>query len=154
MSNGNKDYFTEMVKLIATLGVVAIVVVGALLYLTGMLDSDGNNNDVRVQNAINDRLQPVEKVALLGDAAPAAANAAVSGADIVAKTCNACHGTGVLNAPKIGDKDAWQSRLDANGGIDGLVKSAIAGKGAMPPKGGNATLTSEQIKAAIEHMLK
>jgi hypothetical protein len=46
--------------------------------------------------------------------------------------CVACHGAGILNAPKFGDSGAWSAR--AKVGLDALVKSAIAGtaKG-MPP---------------------
>ncbi len=50
--------------------------------------------------------------------------------------CAACHATGLLDSPKFGDKVAWDKRIADAGGFDGLVKSAIAGKGSMPPKGG------------------
>ncbi len=50
--------------------------------------------------------------------------------------CAACHATGLLDSPKFGDKAAWDKRIADAGGFDGLVKSAIAGKGSMPPKGG------------------
>ncbi len=42
----------------------------------------------------------------------------------------------MLDSPKFGDKAAWDKRIADAGGFDGLVKSAIAGKGSMPPKGG------------------
>jgi c(7)-type cytochrome triheme protein len=66
--------------------------------------------------------------------------------------CAACHGAGVLGAPKPGDKAAWGARNKS--GIEGLVKSAIAGtpKG-MPPRGGRTDLTEAQLRAAIEYML-
>lgn len=66
--------------------------------------------------------------------------------------CAACHGTGILGAPKLGDKAAWAARTKT--GVDGLVKSAIAGtaKG-MPPRGGRTDLTEAQLRAAIEHMM-
>lgn len=66
--------------------------------------------------------------------------------------CAACHSVGVLGAPKFGDKAAWGVR--AKVGLEGLVKSAIAGtsKG-MPPKGGRADLSEAQVRAAIEHMM-
>ncbi len=66
--------------------------------------------------------------------------------------CAACHGTGVLGAPKFGDKAAWAARNKS--GVEGLVKSAIAGttKG-MPPRGGRTELTEAQLRAAIEHMM-
>ena len=64
--------------------------------------------------------------------------------------CNACHATGVAGAPKYGDKVAWAARSKA--GVDALVASAIKGKGAMPPKGGLATATDADIRAAVEYM--
>jgi c(7)-type cytochrome triheme protein len=71
---------------------------------------------------------------------------------IYASACAACHGTGLLGAPKPGDAATWTPRAKA--GLDGLVKSAIAGtaKG-MPPRGGRADLTDAQLRATIEYML-
>ncbi|MBP6763912.1 MAG: c-type cytochrome, partial [Rubrivivax sp.] len=62
------------------------------------------------------------------------------GKKVYESACFACHGTGILGAPKFGDKAAWAARAKA--GLDGLVKSAIAGtaKG-MPPRGGRTDLT-------------
>ena len=64
--------------------------------------------------------------------------------------CAACHISGVGNAPKYGDKDDWAARM-ANG-IDAVAASAIAGKGAMPARGGSQ-LTDEEIKLAIQYMV-
>jgi c(7)-type cytochrome triheme protein len=82
---------------------------------------------------------------------PTDARAQTGGKAIYDAACAACHGTGLLGAPKPGDAAAWGAR--AKGGIDGLVKSALAGtaKG-MPPKGGRADLSTEQIRSAIEYM--
>ena len=55
--------------------------------------------------------------------------------------------SGAAGAPKAGDKGAWGPRLGA--GLDGLAKSAAAGKGAMPPKGGAADLTDDELKRAV-----
>ncbi|MGB5741967.1 MAG: c-type cytochrome, partial [Sedimenticolaceae bacterium] len=84
---------------------------------------------------------------------PAAAGSTPkSGAEVVAAACNNCHIAGVLGAPKIGDKAAWEQRLAAGGGIDALTSSVINGKGAMPARGG-AVLTDAEIRAGVEHML-
>ncbi len=83
-------------------------------------------------------------------AVPLAAHAA-DGKSVYDSTCVACHASGVANAPKLGDKAAWGPRLGL--GADGLVKSVIAGKGAMPPKAGNANLPEADIKAAVEYMI-
>jgi cytochrome c5 len=66
--------------------------------------------------------------------------------------CSACHGTGVLNAPKIGDKAAW-GKLKATG-IKALLANAIKGKNQMPPRGGDPSLSDDEMKAAIEQMMK
>ncbi|MGD8236901.1 MAG: c-type cytochrome [Chromatiales bacterium] len=108
------------------------------------------------QDAINERLAPVASVNVAGssatDAAAAAPAAPKSGKDIVAAACNACHGTGAAGAPKIGDKAAWQARFDA--GMESMMNHAINGKGAMPARGGNPSLTDEDIRAAVVSMLE
>ena len=85
--------------------------------------------------------------------APAGATkpAAADGKKIFDSTCMACHSTGVAGAPKLGDKAAWAPRLQQ--GVDALVQSAAKGKGAMPPKGGNASLSDADLKAAVEFMV-
>ncbi len=70
--------------------------------------------------------------------------------NVVDTTCAACHISGVANAPKFGDQEAWAKRMEK--GIDAVTASAIAGMGAMPPRGGS-TLDDEQMKIAIEYML-
>ena len=65
--------------------------------------------------------------------------------------CSVCHGAGVAGAPKFGDKAAWAPRAKA--GKDALHASALKGKGAMPPKGGNPALADADVKAAVDYML-
>jgi cytochrome c5 len=81
----------------------------------------------------------------------AAAPAAADGKKVFDGTCTACHSTGVAGAPKLGDKAAWAPRIKT--GIDTLMQSATKGKGAMPPKGGNAALSDAEVRAAIEYMI-
>ncbi len=64
--------------------------------------------------------------------------------------CMACHATGVANAPKFGDKTAWEPKAAL--GINTLLQTAITGKGAMPPKGGSA-YSEEELRSVIEYML-
>ena len=59
--------------------------------------------------------------------------------------------TGVAEAPKLDDPAAWEPRLAL--GMSGLIQSATAGKGAMPPKGGFAHLTEDDLRNAIGFML-
>ena len=76
---------------------------------------------------------------------------AADGKAVYEKTCIACHAAGVANAPKLGDKAAWAPRTGA--GKATLVATVKTGKGAMPPKAGNAALTDEEIGAAVDYML-
>lgn len=99
---------------------------------------------------------PASEAAQASKPAPAATTQAMaaparSGEQVSNAACNACHLLGVLEAPKIGDADAWRPRLAA-AGLDGLVLSAINGKGNMPARGG-ANVTDAEIRAAVEHML-
>ncbi len=66
------------------------------------------------------------------------------------KVCTACHSTGAAGAPKFGDKAAWGPRIAK--GKDALYNSALHGKGAMPPKGGNPGLSDADVKAAVDYM--
>ena len=83
-----------------------------------------------------------------GAAAPAAGKP--DGKKIFESTCVVCHGAGIAGAPKAGDKAAWAPRLKA--GIDTLYTSAIEGKAAMPPRGGNKDLTDAEVKAAVDYI--
>jgi cytochrome c5 len=74
------------------------------------------------------------------------------GQTVYTKSCAVCHDSGVMGAPKVGDKAAW-AQLNAEG-VDSLTKNAIKGEGKMPPKGGNMQLTDAEVKAAVEYMIK
>lgn len=90
-------------------------------------------------------------VLAFGIAALAGNAFAADGKAVYDKTCVACHASGVANAPKLGDKAAWAPRIAT--GRDALVASVVKGKGAMPPKAGAATLSDDDIKAAVEYMV-
>jgi cytochrome c5 len=76
---------------------------------------------------------------------------AADGKAVYDKTCAMCHAQGVANAPKLGDKSAWAPRVGQ--GVPAMVATVIKGKGAMPPKAGNAALTEDEIKAGVEFMV-
>jgi len=88
-------------------------------------------------------------------AAPAApqTTAAVNpaGEKLYKSVCFACHATGVANAPKFGDKAAWDPYIKT--GMDAMVKVAMQGKPPMPPKGGAANASEDDIRAAVQYMV-
>jgi c(7)-type cytochrome triheme protein len=73
------------------------------------------------------------------------------GKAIYDRTCVACHGTGATGAPKMGDAAAWAPRIKA--GSKALMASAINGKGVMPAKGGNASLSNAEVQAAVSYIV-
>ena len=74
-----------------------------------------------------------------------------TGKEIVDDVCGECHREGSMGAPVIGTKD-WAKRF-ANG-FDSLLKSAQKGKGDMPPRGDDPSLTDKDLMRAIAFMLK
>ena len=79
------------------------------------------------------------------------AGAGAGGEALYKQACAVCHATGVANAPKLGDQAAWAPRIKE--GLPKLVQSAIAGKGAMPAKGGTSASEAE-IRSTVEYMVK
>ncbi|MEI6639233.1 MAG: cytochrome c5 family protein [Chlorobium sp.] len=101
------------------------------------------------------------KAAAPAAAAPAAADSAApadpklaAGKTIYDANCGACHEAGMMGAPKPGDKAAWSARIAQ--GVEVMTKKSIDGftgkAGAMPAKGGNASLTNEEITNAVAFM--
>lgn len=158
MSDHDSNFFKTFTGVLAVLVAIAFIIFFVAQYV---IEQSGLGNDTGSQairdEAIAKRIAPEGKVRMMGDAEIASSSAAggsegpKSAKDIVTATCSGCHGSGVLGAPKIGDKASWEGRYAA--GLDAMVATAIAGKGAMPPRGGNASLSDEQVRAAVEQML-
>jgi cytochrome c5 len=104
------------------------------------------------EKIITQEIKPVGQVAVAGASsagggAAATAGGGMTGEQIVQKTCHACHGTGVAGAPKIGDHAAWAERYKP--GLAAMLKIAVHGKGAMPPRGGGGYKDAEMVKAIV-----
>jgi cytochrome c5 len=124
-------------------------------------------NDPRYMKSVEERLQPVARVAVAGQdnsalkiesAGPATAAAAIpaDGTAAYETACQACHGAGIAGAPKVGDKSAWGPRIAQ--GKETLYNHALhgfAGKsGVMPAKGGRADWPDDLIKQAVDHIVE
>jgi cytochrome c5 len=66
-------------------------------------------------------------------------------------SCSVCHAAGVAGAPKLGDAAAWEPRIAQ--GTEVLYTHALNGFNAMPPKGGNVSLSDDDVKGVVIFML-
>nr|WP_305121279.1 c-type cytochrome [Microbulbifer elongatus] len=80
----------------------------------------------------------------------AAAVQADAVADKYQKSCHICHDTGVANAPKVHDVEAWKPRMDK--GMNALLNSVKNGLNAMPPGGMCPDCSDGDYKALINYM--
>jgi cytochrome c5 len=124
-----------------------VPIIGILLLVQLVLSRPGADPNALTPESVAARIQPVARLEI---GPPAAAPGARSGEAIVQATCAACHQAGVAKAPKIGDKNDWAAPLKQ--GLNAMVQSVIKGKGAMPPKAGDPSLTEEEIRRAVVHM--
>jgi len=133
-------------------GLGVLCLVAALVYLVNSLVnvvSDASQDDGVAEHfaaATSERIEPVSKVNA-GDTSVVIVRTAK---EIVDGLCMNCHRSGALGAPKVGNKSDWASR----GSLSSMVKNAINGKGSMPARGGDASLTDADIKKAVKYMLK
>lgn len=137
-------------------------IVNIAAYYSWRIGSTGKERGAVCDPEIIERIRPIGTIATpaTAQASSATTSATVdattavarSGATVYQAACAACHDTGALAAPKLQDKAAWAARL--NQGEDGLVQHAIQGFRGMPGRGGCTTCSDEEIKAAVQHVLK
>ena len=145
---------------VSTFGLV-LAALGAIFFvciIAARLLIPDHGPDAEALAKLEQRIKPVGQVvtdpAALIKVAAKVERTPYTGEQVLTNACNACHTAGVLGAPKDGDKAAWAARAAAAGGLDGLTASAIKGKNSMPARGGNPDLSDDEIKAAVELMLK
>ncbi len=76
--------------------------------------------------------------------------AADAGAKLYESNCKVCHTNGLLNAPKLGDKQAWIPRIAK--GKETLYMHSAQGFNKMPAQAVNG-ITEAQVKASVDYML-
>ena len=152
--NHDKVFFVNFSVVLGILAGIALVIAG----VAALVSPDKEGADPEQLAVLSDRIKPVTQVvtdpAALLKVTAKPARAPLAAEQVLAQVCTACHGAGVLGAPKVGDKAAWSARAATKGGVDGLTKSAIAGINSMPARGGDPDLSDDEIHAAVALMLK
>lgn len=165
VTSTDRIFLKHFAMLIVFLMVVAVALIALGFYIYSKHPPEQNP---KAEAEASARIAPVgaayagdtgrAAMAAAQEAAKAAAAAQVAyggttdGKTIYGNLCHSCHDTGAGGAPKISDKAAWAPRVAA--GIETLDKHAIEGytgkSGIMPAKGGNPSLTDEQVKATVQ----
>ncbi|WP_175763163.1 c-type cytochrome [Burkholderia ambifaria] len=109
----------------------------------------GAGTDALSDEQVAARIAPIAKVDVKDANAPRTYK---TGEEVYKAVCVTCHGTGAAGAPKVGNKDDWAPRISQ--GFDTLLKTALSGKGAMPPRGGTNPddVSDYEIARAIVYM--
>jgi cytochrome c5 len=161
--NHDLHFLKNFAQVIAILMGITVVLILAGLYFNSKRPAD--ENPVAVAATIA-RIAPAGEVfagetgaaaqaALVAQAAEAAKGqvaygGTLDGGEIFPQLCAGCHTSGAAGAPKL-EKAAWASRVSQ--GKDTLHKHAIEGIRSMPARGGNPSLSDEQVIATVDWML-
>ena len=150
-SNGQQGSKTpgQMLKIGSSVVIVPIVV---LIFLIKMnLGSGGTDRASMAPEMVLSRIAPV---ALYNTGAPLPEPkdaVPLTGEQVYNRLCMTCHDTGVTDAPIKGNADLWAPRIAQ--GADTLFKHSLEGFNAMPAKGGDASLSDEEVKNAVVFMV-
>lgn len=135
----------QLIAVIAAAFIVPVVVIIMLTQFVGLQNKRAPGTESLSPEAVARRIHPVGEVKI--EEGGGATGAARTGEEIYTATCAACHGSGVMNAPKFGDNAAWAPRIAR--GFASLMDSALHGKNAMPARGGGDYSDYEMARAVV-----
>mgnify|MGYP002040694543 FL=1 len=137
-------------QLVVTIVLSFVVPIAIIILLVNLVVSGtkvGAGSDTLSNEAVTKRIAPVAGFDLVDANAPKVFK---TGEQVFAAVCTACHTAGVAGAPKIGDNSAWAPFIQS--GFDAMMNVALHGKGGMPAKGGNPTLSDYEVARAVVYM--
>jgi cytochrome c5 len=134
----------QLIVVVALAFAIPIALIVLLSQLVTGVRSPGRQD---AETGVLNRIKPVGEVTVADATAP---QASMTGEKVYQDVCKTCHETGLVGAPKLGDKAAWAPRIKR--GINALYASAINGKDQMPPKGGNRNLADIDVQRGVVYM--
>jgi len=123
---------------------LAFAVPIAIAALLSQLVTSGERGMSDSSDHVLARIQPVGTVVLAEASGP---KGMLTGEQVYGQVCKTCHDAGLAGAPKVGDKAAWGKVIAQ--GEKTAFEHAINGFNAMPPRGGSADLTDDEVKREI-----
>ena len=125
---------------LASFVIPVFIIIGLVFYVTSSNKPAAGAVDTEKATAL--RIQKVGTVEIRDANRPLKA-----GAEVYKAQYAACHDAGAAGAPKFADAGAWGGRLGQ--GLEGLVNSALKGKGAMGAQGGGDYNDTEIARAVV-----
>jgi len=135
-----------IIVIVASFVIPIVLIVMLVSLVTGGKKVDVQGMALKPES-IAERIKPVAAVNLKAADGP---KVFLSGQEVYAQNCKACHESGAANAPKMGDTAAWAPRLKQ--GYDTLMNHSINGIRAMPARGGNGDLSDYEMARGIVYM--
>ncbi|NQY51729.1 MAG: cytochrome c5 family protein [Piscirickettsiaceae bacterium] len=135
---------------------IIIISVYAILSTTQNFGKDIASPETISNNDIVERIKPEARINVSTISAPknhqvVETSNVGGGKKIVTQICAMCHDQGVMNAPKLGNNKDWAPRIRK--GIDVLYENALNGFNMMPARGGDSSLTDNNVKSAVNYMI-
>jgi cytochrome c5 len=128
---------------------VPIVIIVLLAVYVDNSTRTGAGTDSLSEAEVTARIKPLAQVEIRDANAPRVYR---SGEEVYKAVCSACHAAGTAGAPKFTNTADWAPRIAQ--GFDTLWHTALAGKGAMPPRGGTSPddYSDFEIARAVAYM--
>ncbi len=146
MSVSDSSFTRSFITVLVVLGLVfVLLVVLSRLVTVKTVDVSA---DPMVRAAVLERIKPMGHVEA-GNLAELFRER--SGAEIYGDVCASCHDTGSRGSPRRGDAAEWRKRMDQ--GKELMLQHALQGYNKMPARGGDDSLSDDDVKKAINHIM-
>ncbi len=138
----------QLIAVVIAAFLVPIIIIILLVNFVGHGTLEGAGS-TQTAEAVNTRIAPVASLEIKDPNAPRVFK---TGEQVYKEVCAACHASGAAGAPKYGVAGDWTARIGQ--GFDGLLKSVLSGKGAMPARAGTSPddLSDYELSRAVVYM--
>jgi cytochrome c5 len=167
VSKHDTHFFTTTSIVIGILVAVAVALFAVARLAGGRSQEREVYSDPLYRASVEERIKPPVRIAIAGrdnsalimqglaHSAAMAMPVPKDGPALYEAVCKTCHLTGLVGAPKLGDRANWAPRIAQ--GEATLYQHAIGGytgkAGVMPAKGGRTDLDDNLIKAGVDYMV-
>lgn len=139
----------QMLKVGALVFIVPIIVIIFLIKMN--LDNGGTDRASMAPEMVLSRIAPVAHYNTGAPLPEAKSAEPLTGEQLYSKLCMTCHDSGLSGAPIKGDNAMWAPRIAQ--GAETLFKHSLEGFNAMPAKGGDMSLSDDEVKNAVVFMV-